>query len=175
MSTKNYEVGVFQPSFSPSIIKIVIPRIKIHLCVAVQVLAGFWSGRLFTVYIPQCWLVSGGFGLNKIKRNLNSGQAGDRSLYNIYVHSAFYRIVVIYLYVFTQCYNWSQLQHSDKIGGFCSLPGLLRIGMLLIIYLLLCLPLALPSWCLAWKILTTLKGVINQNIGIMFLVIGEYC
>ena len=45
---------------------------------------------------------------------------------------------------------------------------------LLVSITLLCLPLALPSWFLAWKILTTLTGVINQNIAIMFIGIGKY-
>ena len=55
---------------------------------------------------------------------------------------------------------------------FSPLPSSL---MLLIISTLFCLPLSLPSWVLAWKILTNLTGVINSNIAIMFMVIGKYC
>ena len=47
--------------------------------------------------------------------------------------------------------------------------------LMLLLSTLLCLPLALPSWFLVWKILTNLTGVINQNIAIMFMGLGKYC
>ena len=43
--------------------------------------------------------------------------------------------------------------------------------LMLLLSTLLFLPLALPSWFLAWKILTNL----NQNIAIMFMGLGKYC